>query len=327
MRKAIVTGGFGFIGAYLVRRLLNDGWEVTVVDSLVRGDRNRLLDIIDSFEFYDTDIRNEEALVKIFKGSSVVVHLAAINGTENFYNIPELVLDVGLRGILAVVNACRRANVPDLVIASSAEVYQTAPVVPTSEDVPLMLPDSLNPRYSYGASKIISEIIAFNYAREHFDKIQVFRPHNIYGPDMGWKHVIPEFLERAKKIVINETQKQKFPIQGDGKETRAFCFIDDAVEGIIMMYERGKTRQVYHIGNDEEVSIEKLVELVGKTFNANFIIEPSLASIGSTRRRCPDITKIKSLGFLPQTRLSDGINKTAAWYKNRTSQNSKNALL
>ena len=172
-----------------------------------------------------------------------------------------------------------------------------------------------------------SEIIAFNYARDHFDKIQVFRPHNIYGPDMGWKHVIPEFLERAKQIVNNETQKQKFPIQGDGKETRAFCFIDDAVEGIIAMYERGKTRQVYHIGNDEEVSIEKLVELVGKTFNANFIIEPSLANIGSTRRRCPDITKIKSLGFLPQTRLSDGINKTAAWYKKRTSQNSKNVLL
>ena len=82
-------------------------------------------------------------------------------------------------------------------VASTAEVYQTPAVVPTPETIPLMLPDSLNPRYSYGGSKIVTELIAFNYAKEHYRKVQVFRPHNVYGPNMGWKHVVPQFILRA----------------------------------------------------------------------------------------------------------------------------------
>lgn len=111
------------------------------------------------------------ALERAFAGAEVVMHLAAINGTENFYKRPELVLDVGLRGALAVVDAGRNTDVSDLLIASSAEVYQTPTVVPTPETIPLTLPDSRNPRYSYGGSKIISELIAFNYARDYCRKV------------------------------------------------------------------------------------------------------------------------------------------------------------
>ena len=199
-RKAIVTGGGGFIGSFLVKQLVQEGWAVEVVDNLVRGNANRLSAVIDQIVIHNADVRDEVALTEIFKGSDVVFHLAAVNGTENFYKHPELVLDVGIRGAIAVTNACRKAQVYDLVMASSAEVYQTPNMIPTPENVHLMLPDSLNPRYSYGGSKIITELIAFNYGLEFFRKIQVFRPHNVYGPDMGYKHVIPQFALQALEI-------------------------------------------------------------------------------------------------------------------------------
>jgi UDP-glucose 4-epimerase len=313
-KRVVVTGGSGFIGAHLVKHLVHKGWDVKVIDNLSRGDPSRLKNIINDIEVFNVDIRDEDAVTNVFYGSEVVMHLAAINGTENFYTHPELVLDVGIRGALAVVNACRRANVPDLVVASSAEVYQTPTTLPTPEDVALTLPNSLNPRYSYGGSKIISELIAFNYAREHFRTTQVFRPHNIYGPDMGTKHVIPQFIIRAAQLRANARRPITFPIQGSGRETRAFCYVDDAIRGIMTMYEYGNTREVFHIGNDEEVSIKTLAHHVGASLGLTLNIESSEATEGGTLRRCPDISKMRRLGYEPQTNLRGGLALTIDWY-------------
>lgn len=328
MTKVVVTGGGGFIGAYLVRGLVERGWDVTVVDTMIRGDAGRLSAVVDQIRLVSADVRDEAGLVEAFAGAEVVMHLAAINGTENFYNRPELVLDVGIRGAIAVVNACRSAGVPDLVVASTAEVYQTPAIVPTPEGIPLMLPDSLNPRYSYGGSKIASELIAFNYAQEHFRKVQVFRPHNVYGPDMGWKHVIPQFVVRAAAMMgESQTGPIPFPIQGDGRETRAFCYVDDIVNGILRMYAAGGHREVYHIGNDDEVSIAELAQRVGERLGAELQVQPSTAPVGGTPRRCPDITKMRALGYEPTVNLADGLSRTVDWYLDHPESNSTNELL
>ena len=325
-RKAVVTGGGGFIGAYLVKKLIKDGWDVGVIDTMIRGSISRLSSVERDIELHSIDVRDEEKVSKAIKGADVVFHLAAINGTENFYNHPELVLDVGIRGAIAVVNACRNAEVPDLVVASSAEVYQTPKVVPTSENVALMLPNSTNPRYSYGGSKITSELIALNYAREHFAKLQIFRPHNVYGPDMGWKHVIPQFITRAQELLA-KNKTALFPIQGDGSETRAFCFVDDIVNGILTMYQNGEHRGIYHIGNDEEVSIAGLVDHLGNVMGGRLEIVKSTPSEGGTVRRCPDISKMKSIGYNPKVNLKDGLKSTATWYLENRNQNPSNTLL
>jgi len=314
-KRVVVTGGSGFIGAYLVRRLLHSGWNVTVLDNLIRGDQSRLTPVMHDIRLLNVDIRDQEAVTDAIKNHDVVMHLAAINGTENFYQHPELVLDVGIRGALSVVNACRAANVPDLVLASSAEVYQTPGVIPTPEDVPLMLPDSLNPRYSYGGSKIISEIIAFNYAQDHFRRVQVFRPHNVYGPNMGTKHVIPQFIIRAASASNQSSEVQPFPIQGDGQETRAFCYVDDAVTGILTMYEHGQHREIYHIGNDQEITIRSLANQIGEAMGLQLQVQPSRAAEGATIRRCPDITKMRALGYAPAVDLTAGVKRTVAWYQ------------
>ncbi len=116
-------------------------------------------------------------------------------------------LEVGVKGMINVIDGCIKENVKELVLASSSEVYQTPEKVPTDETVALSIPDPLNPRYSYGGGKIISELMAINYGRKHFDKVVIFRPHNVYGPDMGWEHVIPQFVLRMKNVCENNKEK------------------------------------------------------------------------------------------------------------------------
>jgi len=325
-KKVIVTGGTGFIGAYLVKKFLKEGYHVGVVDTMIRGDINRLNDIKDEIELFDIDVRNEEKLYNVFKNIDLVVHLAAINGTENFYKYPELVLDVGVRGAIAVMNAARKQNIPDVIMASSAEVYQTPEILPTPETIALMLPDSLNPRYSYGGSKIITELIAFNYGREHFKKVQIFRPHNVYGPNMGWKHVIPQFIEKASKLTSINCKKNEFIIQGNGSEIRSFCYIDDVVEGIYTMYIKGGNREIYNIGNDEKISIKELANIIGDILGIKLNIKNSTIAIGSTQIRQPDISKIKKLNFNPKINIYSGLQKTISWYI-YNKNNEKNMLL
>lgn len=315
MTKAVVTGAGGFIGAYLVRALVRQGWQVTAVDNLARGLASRLSDVASEIDWREGDVRDEALMADAMRGAETVFHLAAVNGTENFYNHPDLVLDVGIRGALAVVEAAARAAVPDLIVASSAEVYQTPAKIPTDEAVPLMLPDSLNPRYSYGGSKIATELIAFNYHRQHYRRVQVFRPHNVYGPDMGWKHVIPQFIMRAVEAVRAHPQGPvPFPVQGDGSEARAFCYVDDIVDGILLMQSKGEHRNVYHIGHPEMVTIAEVVALLGELFGRSFVLVPSPGVDGGTPVRCPDVSKLAALGYSPKITLREGLGRTAAWY-------------
>ena len=174
-------------------------------------------------------------------------------------------------------------------------------------------------------SKIVSELIAFNYAQDHFRKVQVFRPHNVYGADMGWKHVIPQFVLRA--LEARDRGDAAFPIQSDGSETRAFAHVDDVVGGILTMYQAGAHRQVYHIGNDHEVSIADLVGVVGKAVGTELTIVPGAAPAGGTPRRCPDISKMRALGYAPAVGLEQGVARTARWYEANRDRVPANALM
>jgi UDP-glucose 4-epimerase len=327
-KKVIVTGGVGFIGSYLVKRLVQDGYKVSVIDSIIRGDKSRISNILNEIDFYEADIRDEDFILKIFKKAKadLVIHLAAVNGTENFYNHPQLVLDVGIRGMLSVINACQKTNVFDLIVASSAEVYQKPDKIPTSEQVSLMIPNSLNPRYSYGGSKIASELIAFNYFKDHFRKVQIFRPHNVYGPNMGWKHVIPQFIVKIKELNSKKNDLE-LNIQGNGKETRAFCYIDDIIDGIMRIYNYGDHREIYNIGNNKEISILKLIEHLENLMNIKVKIKKSRVQQGSVLRRCPDLSKMLNIGYLPKINIEDGLEKTIEWYLKKSEKKLINKLL
>lgn len=315
-KKYLITGGTGFIGAAITRRLVKKGFEVKVLDNESRGNIRRLRDIKKDFEFVKGDIRNPKVVEKASRGVDSLIHLAFINGTEFFYTIPEKVLEVGVKGIINCLDACLKNNIGDFVLASSSEVYQTPKVVPTPENVPMIVPDPLNPRYSYAGGKIISELLTINYGRKYFKRVTIFRPHNVYGPDMGWEHVVPQFALRMKELIEkNPTEKKiDFPIQGSGKETRAFCFIDDFTDGLEIVIDKGEHLEIYHIGTSDEVSIRDVARKVGEVMGKKVQIIPGELQKGGTARRSPDITKLGLLGYQPKIDLDKGLKPTVEWY-------------
>ena len=314
-RRVLVTGGSGFIGSALVKALVRHGDAVRVFDDNSRGALRRLREVEADVEFVVGDIRDPAAVDAAMRGIDEVHHLAFVNGTATFYSAPELVLDVGVKGIVNVIDGCRHWNVGRLVLASSSEVYQSPPQVPTDESVPLVVPDPLNPRLSYGAGKIISEMMAINFGRKHFERVLIFRPHNVYGPDMGFDHVIPQFALRLKRAAdTHASGALPFPIQGSGEETRSFCHVDDLVQGVMIMREKGEHLNIYHIGTTEEVSIADLARRMAAIAGRDIALRPSAVLAGSTPRRCPDVSKLAALGYAPRVPLDEGLPPTLKWY-------------
>jgi nucleoside-diphosphate-sugar epimerase len=313
--KILVTGGSGFIGSGLVKALVKSGATVHVLDDNSRGRPRRLADVEKDIKFISGDVRDADAVERAAQGMDEVHHLAFVNGTEFFYSQPDLVLDVGVRGMLNVIDACRKHGIGNLILASSSEVYQTPPHVPTAEDAPLSVPDPLNPRYSYGGGKLISELMAINYGRKYFERVLIFRPHNIYGPDMGFEHVVPQFALRVKKLGPQQPgSRLRFDIQGTGEETRSFCYIDDLVAGVMVMREHGEHLGIYHIGTTEEVTIADLARRIADLADSEIEIVPGKLQAGGTMRRCPDISKLAKLGYAPRVPLNDGLEPTVDWY-------------
>ncbi len=314
-KRYLVTGGLGFLGAVLVRRLLAQGHRVRVLDNGFRGRLARLADVRNDFELLEGDVREPDVVLRATQGVDTVCHLASINGTQYFYTQPDLVLDVSVRGIVNVISACMSKSVGHLVVASSSEVYQSPPNIPTSEKVPLSIPDPWNPRYSYAAGKIASEMMAIHYGKAYFQRVTIFRPHNVYGPDMGRDHVIPQMILRMQSLRESAEDPVPFPIQGTGDETRAFVFIDDFTDGLMLVLDLGEHLEVYNIGSMEEVSVAAVAHLVGEYFGRRIKILPGEAAPGSPARRCPDISKLAELGYKPKRLLREGLPIVAAWYE------------
>ncbi len=310
----LVTGGTGFIGSGVVKSLLGAGHKVTILDDNSRGRSRRLESELKQIHMVHGDIRNLQDVMKATEGVDTVMHLAYVNGTEFFYSKPEVVLDVGVKGMVNVLDACRHHNVRELILASSSEVYQTPPVIPTPEDVPLVVPDPMNPRYSYGSGKIISEMMTLHYGAKFFDRVMIFRPHNVFGEDMGWEHVIPQFALRMGELVQKNSGVIRFPIQGSGKEQRAFVYIDDFVQGLMCMVDHGEHMNIYNIGTTEEKTMAEVAQLVGKYYKREIELAPGPEAKGATSRRCPDITKLQKLGYKPKWTLEQSIPKVIKWY-------------
>jgi len=313
MKRYLITGGAGFIGSAITNKLLQTNYSVRVVDNEFRGNK---ISIKKSprVEFIKSDIRDVKKITEACKNIDAIIHLAYINGTKYFYENPDLVLEVGVKGMLSVLEGAKKNNVKELYLASSSEVYQTPSIIPTPETIPYSIPDPLNPRYSYAGGKIISEMMSLFIGEKIFEKVCIFRPHNVYGPNMGTEHVIPELIKKillAKKTTLKNVT---LPIQGDGTQTRSFIYIDDFVDAIMILLEKAKTKEIYNIGTPDEISINELISELEKIIDIKIQVIHEKAKSGATLRRCPDIAKIKKLGFRPKTQLFTGLQNTYLWY-------------
>jgi nucleoside-diphosphate-sugar epimerase len=334
----LVTGGTGFLGSAFVRRLVERGEKVRVIDNDVRGRAERLSSVADRIDLVRGDVRDLEDMRRACKGARSVWHFAMINGTEFFYSHPDVVVEVAVMGTMNAIKAAMECGVRELVVASSSEAYASPPVVPTPETVPLSIPDPSNPRFSYGASKAMAEVMCFSYARA-FERTMVFRPHNVYGPDMGWEHVIPQFTVRLATLLAERAQGSPqtaaaspdaaipFPIQGDGSETRSFVHVDDFTDGLEHLLERGRDRQIYHIGSPEECTIADLAHAVARCMGVRIDLVKGKRLEGSSARRCPDISKARSeLGYEPRIPLEKGLPGVVEWYRTHAGERTTAAL-
>lgn len=317
----------GFIGLNLAALLAQQKHEVFLCDNLFRAkdDDEEATKLLENknVHFIKADLTNPSEVSKLDKYDHVY-HLAAINGTKYFYEMPQTVLRTNILSCINILDWFSSAKRGKILFSSSSEAYagtitRFGGKVPTPEDIPLSIDDPYNARWSYGGSKIAGELLFINYARTHKFPMTIIRYHNVYGQRMGFEHVIPQFVERMHK------KENPFSIHGSDN-TRAFCYVSDAVEATQKCMESKKTDfTTVHIGNSsEEITIlelaKKLFKIVGFSPNIKEMPSPD----GSVLRRCPDTTKLKELtGYEAKTILDEGLERTFKWYWEFYSKNAK----
>jgi nucleoside-diphosphate-sugar epimerase len=309
MKRYLITGGSGFIGSAISHYLVESGNLVRVLDDNTRGRLSRLTDIEGEIDFRVGDIRNEKLVHECLKDVDSVVHLAYINGTANFYSRPEDVLDVAIRGMQNIVTGLRKNTVSEFYLASSSEVYQNPEIFPTPESVPLVVPDPFNPRYSYGLGKILQEFMTIHELPGIRKKV-IFRPHNIYGPDMGNLHVVPELFSK-----ISNPKSGLVLLKGDGSQRRSMCEIDDFIKGFAIITSDIEIPELINIGTGFETTILDLALEIARQLGVKKEFQGSEAPSGETDRRIPDINRLEQLGFKPTVTIEAGIAKYYKWFK------------
>jgi nucleoside-diphosphate-sugar epimerase len=325
MKKILITGGAGFVGYHLCKELLLDSnSELFIMDNLQRGkmdeDFTNLLQS-ERVHFYTTDLTAPNALDEMPRDLDEIYHLAAVNGTKWFYKVPHEVLRINIQSLFTILEWIgKNEKKPKLCFTSSNEAYASALAafnqlpIPTPEEVPLVISDPYNPRWSYGGTKLIGELMVIHYAAAYQFPAIIVRPHNFYGPRAGYDHVIPEFCQK----IIKRTEP--FAVMSP-EETRTFCYITDAVKAMIMLMESEKTSTqpagTYHIGDTNEINIGQLSEYlfeVARWKPSEIVVTPSLP--GSVKRRLANIEKIKNtVGWEPTTSLQTGLAMTFDWYQ------------
>lgn len=307
MKKKIylITGGTGFIGSSICKRLAALGGKLIIFDNLSRN-KNKDILINKEYKIIKGDIRSLKDVKKCFKYKiNAIIHLAYINGTKSFYKRPEDIIDVALKGLINIFDLAKKHGVKEMYLASSSEVYHHPNKIPTPENIELKIPDVFNPRFSYSSGKIMTEIMGINYGNKFFKKLVIFRPHNVYGPGMGHEHVIPEIIQKIKT-----TKDKTITIQGNGQQKRSFIYIDDFVDSFEILIRKAKHLNIYNIGNSKPIKIIKLVKLISSILKKKIKIKfKKNIAIGGTPNRCPDIKKISRLGYTQRISLKNGISK------------------
>ena len=305
--KYLVTGGAGFLGSNLISKLLEKNCEIICFDNEFRG---KFTDLPESerINIVKGDITNYSEWEKLDKDLAGIFHLAAINGTHLFYSIPDKVLNVNVKGTINALEFTKNNKIPYFSFASSPEAYGIPSKFPTTEETPLLIPNITNPRWSYGASKIIGEIYCANYSSKFNFKCSIIRYHNTYGPNDFSGHVIPDLIN---KIIKNK----ELDVEGTGDETRSFSYVTDVIDATLLILEKQEKKlDVFNVGIDRETNIKNLIKILqqisGKKLNPIF---RELKNPG-TARRLPEISKIRNLGYKPKINLEEGLKKTYQWH-------------
>lgn len=326
--RTVITGGAGFIGSALARSLLRncaENDEIILVDSLDRhGETESLRDLRRSkhVQFLRADLSEPSCVRLLPANADRVYNLAGVVGVENVVTAPAQVMRANTAIAANVLHWFVETAAPDarFLYASTSEVYAGNVLsgldlpIPTPEQVPAVIHDLTNPRMSYAVSKLWGEMYGRFVAQATERLVAIVRYHNVYGPNMGYSHVIPQVIIR---VLRRETPFRVIAAE----ETRSFCWIDDAVEATSLVLDAPTLQagDVVHIGDPTgEVTMQQLYDMIYGVLEWHpdkVVFQDS--SSASVPRRCPDTTFLESLiGSRTTTPLSDGLQRTADWYRN-----------
>jgi UDP-glucose 4-epimerase len=310
-KKVVVTGGAGFVGSNIVRRLLKEGAKVVVLDDFYTGNESNLPIGDANLEVVKGSVTDFELTRDVVRGAISVIHEAARNIIVSTRN-PREDYEVNIGGTLNVLLAVRECNVPRMVYASSASVYGNPRYLPINED------DSTNMLSPYAVSKFAGE----NYCKAFYESYglstSMVRYSNVYGvaqrPDNPYCGVIAKFFETAMA-------GQAPRIHGDGEQTRDFTYIDDVVDATLLAGFSPKAEgQVYNVGTGRETSVNQLARIIIQITGAN--TEPEYVDrrdIDNIRRRVVNIEKIRrELRWSPSVTIEKGLQYTYQWLKENT---------
>lgn len=312
----LVTGGAGFIGSHLVERLLREGHSVTVIDDCSTGTLENLRPVLGNpkLAVVQSTVSGCPQLGDLVWRSSAIYHLAAAVGVELVVHSPVRTIETNLHETEAILSVASEFRVPFL-LTSTSEVYGKSQKAAFSEDDDLIIGPPYLGRWSYACSKLMDEFLALAYAKEKGLPVVVARLFNTVGPRQTGRYgmVLPRFIEAARA-------NQPLRVYGDGRQTRCFCYVADAVEALVRLMQSPAARgQVFNVGSDEEISIRELAELVIQILGSSSAIELVPYSTAyapgfeDMLRRRPVIEKLQTtVGFRPRTPLSDIIRQTAA---------------
>lgn len=306
-KNILITGGAGFIGSHLARRLARETF-VRIVDNFSTGSWDNIAELADrdNVDIIEGDVRNRPALQTWCNRIDVVFHLA-VSCLRTSLGDPHASHHTNAGGTLNVCQAAMDCGVRDVVYVSSSEVYGTARCVPMAETHPL------EPITVYGASKLAGELYVKAFHRTYGLPVKIVRPFNTYGPRAPWRgrraEAIPRFILRAR-------EGGGALIFGDGTQTRDFMFVDDTATGILLAAECDALGgDVVNIAAGVEVSIRDMAAMIGEIVGSAApptFVEPRP---GDVVRHHADIGKAEQLlGFVPQTDIRDGLRRTVAWF-------------
>ena len=302
MPKAVVTGGAGFIGSNLVALLLDEGYEVTVLDNLLSGHAVNLesLDV----EWMEGDVRDADAVAIATSRADVVFHLAASVGNKRSIDLPIDDSSINVLGTLTVLEAARQAGVRKFIFSSSAGVFGELKHLPIAEDHPL------DPDSPYGVSKLAGEKMCIAYSKLYELECVCLRYFNVYGPNQrydAYGNVIPIF---AHKIV----QGLPMTIFSDGEQTRDFVSVHDVAEANLRAAQAAGVVGTFNIGSGTSITINELAAKLADAAGVGPSVEYAPARIGDVRDSLSDISAARrAFGFDPAVGLDSGLPEYMAW--------------
>jgi UDP-glucose 4-epimerase len=310
MKKCLVTGGAGFIGSNLTRKLVAENYSVVVLDDLSTGSLDNLKDLLGKIEFVKADIRDEEKVKAVMKGVSYVFHLAALPSVTRSMEDPLTTNSINIKGTLVLLKTAAEYGVEKFIYSSSSSIYGDNPQMPQVEE------SVSHPISPYGVSKKAGEDYAYVFYKSFQLKTVSLRYFNVFGPYQSdtseYAAVIPRFIS----LVL---QGRKPTIYGDGFQSRDFTYVENVVLANLLAVSSEKANgEIINVAMGESINLNQMIEIFSEILEKK--IEPIYTDPrpGDIKHSCADLTRAKKLlNYTPKISFKEGLKMTIEWFRGR----------